>query len=54
MMMTRRDAVAAFALFADLIASGRDVRRANPDRGRAAGRRSSCTICRTSRWMAGR
>ena len=34
MMMTRRDAVASFALFAELLASGRHARRADAGRAR--------------------
>ena len=54
MMMTRRDTVAAFALFAEMLASSREAQRRRHAEPPRRGRRSSSTICRTSRSTAGR
>ena len=46
MIMTRRDAVASFTLFAELIASSRDAEGADPGNQQPRpGRRYSSTIC---------
>ena len=56
MMMTRRDAVAAFALFAEMLASSRDAaaQAQTPAPLPHRGRRCSCTICPTCRSTAGK
>jgi len=57
MMMTRRETVAAFALFAEMIAFDRDAAAHTQTPATPAprrGPRSSSTICRTCRWTAGK